>query len=153
MKKNLFMSFAVILTACIFMSCSKDDDAVFNLTMNGEAINIKSLKGEYDPSSSFYFWINDWTMTEQVCFYGSLSVKLENIEIGKDLTESLSMTADIKGDRIYTYHSGSLSVQSIDTSKKILTLEFKNLKYVSSLKNEVLLNGTLAIPYKMYGED
>ena len=49
MKKNLFMLFAVILTACVFASCSKDDDdnsgAASSLTMNGEAIKVKSIEG------------------------------------------------------------------------------------------------------------
>ena len=39
--------------------------------------------------------------------------------------------------------------QNIDTSKKVLTLEFKNLKYTNNLKKEVVLNGTLTIPYKI----
>ena len=50
------MLFAVILTACVFASCSKDDDdnlgAASSLTMNGEAIKVKSIEGEYDPSTS-----------------------------------------------------------------------------------------------------
>ena len=60
------MLFAVILTACVFASCSKDDDdnsgAASSLTMNGEAIKVKSIEGEYDPSTSFRaftFWVND----------------------------------------------------------------------------------------------
>lgn len=58
------MLFAVILTACVFASCSKDDDdnsgAASSLTMNGEAIKVKSIEGEYDPSTSFRaftFWV------------------------------------------------------------------------------------------------
>ena len=43
MRKNLFMVLAVILSACMFVSCSKDDDAgvASTLTMNGEGIKIK----------------------------------------------------------------------------------------------------------------
>lgn len=165
MKKNLFMLFAVILTACVFTSCSKDDDdagAGSTLTMNGEAIKIKSLEGEYDPSASFdafTFWVNDASAAAVgVYIQATLSAKLESIETGKDLTKSFGMLIQFKGGDEYvtdSSRSGNLVVQSIDTSKKVLTLEFKNLKYVSNLKNEVLLNGTLSIPYQVvkYGSE
>ena len=128
MKKNLFMLFVVILTACVFASCSKDDDdnsgAASSLTMNGEAIKVKSIEGEYDPSTSFRaftFWVNDASVINSGDEY---------------ITDS-------------DFRSGNLVVQNIDTSKKVLTLEFKNLKYTNNLKKEVILNGTLTIPYKI----
>lgn len=165
MKKNLFMLFVVLMTACIFVSCSKDDDdagAGSTLTMNGEAVKIKSLEGEYDPSTSFKafsFWVNDASSAAGgVYLQGDLSVKLESLEVGKDLTKSFGMLLQFKGGDEYVTdgsRSGSLVVQSIDTSKKVLVLEFRNLKFVSNLKNEVLLNGTLAIPYQIveYGSE
>lgn len=118
------MLFAVILTACVFASCSKDDDdnsgAASSLTMNGEAIKVKSIEGEYDPSTSFRaftFWVNDASVINTgVYIQGTLSTKLENLSTGSDITSKL---------------------------------EFKNLKYTNNLKKEVVLNGTLTIPYKI----
>lgn len=159
MKKNLLVLFAVVLTVCVFASCSKDDDdAGFTstLTMNGEAVKVSMLEGEYDPEASFRafsFWVNDASASAGgVYIQGSLSVKLESLEAGKDLTKSLSLLLQLKNGDEYIVdgsRSGSLTVQNIDTSKRVLTLEFKNLKYVSNLKNEVVLNGTLAIPYQI----
>ena len=152
------MLFAVILTACVFASCSKDDDdnsgAASSLTMNGEAIKVKSIEGEYDPSTSFRaftFWVNDASVINTgVYIQGTLSTKLENLSAGSDITSKLMEYNS--GDEYITdsdFRSGNLVVQNIDTSKKVLTLEFKNLKYTNNLKKEVILNGTLTIPYKI----
>ena len=154
------MLFAVILTACVFASCSKDDDdnsgAASSLTMNGEAIKVKSIEGEYDPSTSFRaftFWVNDASVINTgVYIQGTLSTKLENLSTGSDITSKLGLLMEYSGDEYITdsdFRSGNLVVQNIDTSKKVLTLEFKNLKYTNNLKKEVVLNGTLTIPYKI----
>lgn len=155
------MLFAVILTACVFASCSKDDDdnsgAASSLTMNGEAIKVKSIEGEYDPSTSFRaftFWVNDASVINTgVYIQGTLSTKLENLSTGSDITSKLGLLMEYNsGDEYITdgdFRSGNLVVQNIDTSKKVLTLEFKNLKYTNNLKKEVILNGTLTIPYKI----
>ena len=154
------MLFAVILTACVFASCSKDDDdnsgAASSLTMNGEAIKVKSIEGEYDPSTSFRaftFWVNDASVINTgVYIQGTLSTKLENLSTGSDITSKLGLLMEYNRDEYITdsdFRSGNLVVQNIDTSKKVLTLEFKNLKYTNNLKKEVVLNGTLTIPYKI----
>lgn len=155
------MLFAVILTACVFVSCSKDDDdnsgSASSLTMNGEAIKVKSIEGEYDPSTSFRaftFWVNDASVINTgVYIQGTLSIKLDNLAAGSDITSKLGLLIEYNsGDEYITdsdFRSGNLVVQNIDTSKKVLTLEFKNLKYTNNLKKEVVLNGTLTIPYKI----
>lgn len=160
MKKNLFMLFVVLLTTCIFTSCSKDDDdnnsgAASSLTMNGEAIKVTSIEGQYDPSTSFRaftFWVNDASVINTgVYIQGTLSTKLDNLATGDDITSKLGLLMEYnKGDEYITdgdFRSGNLVIQSIDTSKKVLTLEFKNLRYLNNLKKEVVLNGTLIIPY------
>lgn len=160
MKKNLFMLFVVLLTTCVFASCSKDDDdsnsgAASSLTMNGEAIKVKSIEGQYDPSTSFRafsFWVNDVSIINTgVYIQGALSIKLDNLTAGNDITSKFGLLMEYNnGDESITdrdFRSGNLVIQSIDTSKKVLTLEFKNLKYLNNLKKEVALNGTLTIPY------
>lgn len=154
------MLFAVILTACVFASCSKDDDdnlgAASSLTMNGEAIKVKSIEGEYDPSTSFRaftFWVNDASVINTGVYIQGTLTKLENLSAGSDITSKLGLLMEYNsGDEYITdsdFRSGNLVVQNIDTSKKVLTLEFKNLKYTNNLKKEVILNGTLTIPYKI----
>lgn len=159
MKKNLFMLLAVILSACMFVACSKDDDAgaASTLTMNGEAIKIKSIESEYEPTASFRpfsFWVNDATGANSgVYIQGTLSSKLESLVAGSDITSKLSLLLEYNNGDEYVseddYRSGKLILQSIDLSKKVLTLEFNSLKYINNLKKDVVLNGTLTIPYKI----
>jgi len=118
---------------------------------------VKSIEGEYDPSTSFRaftFWVNDASVINTgVYIQGTLSTKLENLSTGSDITSKLGLLMEYNsGDEYITdsdFRSGNLVVQNIDTSKKVLTLEFKNLKYTNNLKKEVVLNGTLTIPYKI----
>ena len=132
------MLFAVILTACVFASCSKDDDdnsgAASSLTMNGEAIKVKSIEGEYDPSTSFRaftFWVNDASVINTgVYIQGTLSTKLENLSTGSDITSKLGLLMEYNsGDEYITdsdFRSGNLVVQNIDTSK---TLKFHSYAF------------------------
>ena len=98
--------------------------------------------------------INDASVINTgVYIQGTLSTKLENLSTGSDITSKLGLLMEYNsGDEYITdsdFRSGNLVVQNIDTSKKVLTLEFKNLKYTNNLKKEVVLNGTLTIPYKI----
>jgi hypothetical protein len=159
MRKNLFMVLAVILSACMFVSCSKDDDAgvASTLTMNGEGIKIKSIEGEYEPTASFRpfsFWVNDATAANGgVYIQGTLSGKLESLVVGEDITSRLSLLLEYNSGDEYVseddYRSGKLVLQALDLSKKVLTLEFSNLKFINNLQKEVVLNGTLTIPYQI----
>lgn len=113
-----------------FASCSKDDDdnsgAASSLTMNGEAIKVKSIEGEYDPSTSFRaftFWVNDASVINTgVYIQGTLSTKLENLSAGSDITSKLGLLMEYNsGDEYITdsdFRSGNLVVQNIDTSKR-----------------------------------
>lgn len=105
-------------------------------------------------SEPFTFWVNDASVINTgVYIQGTLSTKLENLSTGSDITSKLGLLMEYNsGDEYITdgdFRSGNLVVQNIDTSKKVLTLEFKNLKYTNNLKKEVVLNGTLTIPYKI----
>ena len=120
-------------------------------------LRSKVLKVSNDPSTSFRaftFWVNDASVINTgVYIQGTLSTKLENLSAGSDITSKLGLLMEYNsGDEYITdsdFRSGNLVVQNIDTSKKVLTLEFKNLKYTNNLKKEVILNGTLTIPYKI----
>lgn len=47
------------------------------------------------------------------------------------------------------YQSGKIIVKNVDSSKKVLTVEFKEAKYLSNLKKSVVINGTLTVTYKV----
>lgn len=53
MKKDLFMLFAVLLTACVFMSCSKNDDNNDGKVENTIIINGKEFLNDETASVSY----------------------------------------------------------------------------------------------------
>ena len=93
--------------------------------------------------------LNIYNQSKAIIF--ALTYQKFNVEAFRILSRFQNLEYN-SGDEYITdsdFRSGNLVVQNIDTSKKVLTLEFKNLKYTNNLKKEVVLNGTLTIPYKI----
>lgn len=97
--------------------------------------------------------LNIYNQSKAIIF--ALTYQKFNVEAFRILSRFQNLEYN-SGDEYITdsdFRSGNLVVQNIDTSKKVLTLEFKNLKYTNNLKKEVVLNGTLTIPYKILEQE
>lgn len=163
MKKNYFKFLTVLVMVCCisisFSSCSSDDDNNENggntkssLTVDGKSIEITDLEAEYE-NNEFTFWVNDVATTDtRVYIQADFSAK-ESINTETDITSKFSILFQRnKGSEWFTedsYQSGKIIIKSIDSSKKVLTVEFQDAKYLSNLKKSVVINGTLTVTYKV----
>lgn len=168
MKKNYFMLLSMITILCFGLSlssCSDDDDddnsggkTKSTLTVDGKAIEITDLEAEYDDGA-FLFWVNDALSTDKRVYIQAEFSAKENISAGTDITSNFSILFQRnKGNEWFLengYRSGSIFVKEIDNNKKALTIEFKEVKYVSNLNNAIVLNGTLSMTYTVvqYGNE
>ena len=168
MMKYLYSILIVLFAAYTFIGCSDDDEpdssSTSTLEMNGVPINL---------------WVNGADViihNDGVYIQGKISRTDDDIRnntltinIGEDVTDRFSILLEYNhGDgyvtgwgrdnnAVSTYLSGNVKVKSIDKTKHILTLEFKNLTYDSTddddmSVDEIVLTGTLAIPYKVIVE-
>lgn len=166
MKKNHFLSVLLILCISIVStSCSDDDDDNIDgnktkstLTVDGKAIEITDLEAEYDDGA-FLFWVNDALSTHsRVYIQAEFSAK-ETISVGTDITSKFEVLFQRNSGKEWFmedgFRSGSIVIKEIDNNKKTLTIEFKEVKYVSNLNNGIVLNGTLALNYTVvqYGNE
>lgn len=169
MKKNYFKFQSVlVMVFCIsisFSACSSDDNdnngdnkTKSTLTVDGKAVEIVDLVAEYDDGV-FSFWVNDALSTHsRVYIQAEFSAK-ETISAGTDITSKLEILFQRNSGKEWfmdsEYRSGSVFVKEIDNKKKTITIEFKEVKYLSNLKNGIVLNGTLAMNYTVvqYGNE
>lgn len=158
MKNNFFLLFAILLTTTILMGCSKDEDEQnmpSSLTLNGVAIKINDLEGEYDPEGSwdrFTFWVNnalDETYIQATVSYDAKFIANEDITDKCDiLINTGDDWANVVPDMPNTsYRSGKLIIENFDFDNRKITLRFDNYKYISDHKNVMELNGTLNMPF------
>lgn len=166
MKKNLFLLLVVLLTTSILVACSKDEDeqnGSSSLTLNGVAIKINDLEGEYDPEGSwdrFTFWVNnalDKTYIQATISYDAKFIANEDITDKCDiLINAGDDWANVVPDMPNTsYRSGKLIIVEFDYDKRKITLKFDSYKYISDHKNAMELNGTISMPFTIvkYGSD
>lgn len=166
MKKYIFTVFAAMLTACVFMSCSKDEDeqdASSSLTLNGVAIKIDALGGEYDPEGSwnrFMFWVNN--AFDETYLAANVSSDAKFVA-NEDITDKCDITINIGDDWANvipdmpntSYRSGKLIIEKFDYDNRRIMLKFDSYKYISDHKNAMELNGTISVPFTIvkYGTD
>lgn len=176
MKKNYFKFLSVLVMVCCisisFSACGNDDDdniddggnTKSSLTVDGKSVEITDLEAEYEDGV-FAFWVNDVQTTEKrVYIQADFSAK-ENISTETDITSKFNILFQRnKGSEWFigdgdsqsgvlvgynSFRSGNIIVKSTDINKKILTVEFKDAKYFSNLKNTIVINGTLVMSYKV----
>ena len=166
MKKNYLILLNVLTVLCFglsFSSCSDDDDnsggkTKSTLTVDGKAIEIIDLEAEYDDGA-FLFWVNDALSTDKRVYIQAEFAAKENISAATDITSKFEILFQRnKGNEWFledSYRSGSILVKEIDNNKKTLTIEFKEVKYVSNFNNAIVLNGTLSMTYTVvqYGNE
>lgn len=173
MKKNYFKFLPVLVTLyCIgisFSSCSDDDDdnngsTTSSLTVDGKSVEIADLEAEYE-NGIFSFWVNDALSTDKRVYIQADFASQENISSDTDITSKFNIlfqrnsgaewfvgSGDSQSGIIpeyNSYRSGNVIVKNTDTNKKTLTVEFKDVKYLSNLNNTIVINGTLVMSYKV----
>lgn len=157
-----------------------DSSSTSTLEMNGVPIKVYSnTDGEWDSRDGFNLWVNGADViihNDGVYIQGKISRTDDDIRnntltinIGEDVTDRFSILLEYNhfdgyvtgwgrdNNAVSTYLSGNVKVKSIDKTKHILTLEFENLTYDSTddddmSVDEIVLTGTLAIPYKVIVE-
>lgn len=164
MKKNYFKFLSVLVMLCCisisFSACGDDDeDDIDNggntkssLTVDGKSVEITDLEAEYEDGV-FAFWVNDVQTTEKRVYIQAEFSAKESISAETDVTSKFSILFQRnKGSEWFVqdgYQSGKIIVKNIDSSKKVLTVEFKEAKYLSNLKKSIVINGTLTVTYKV----
>ena len=163
MKKNILKILPLFL--CLFLafsisSCSKDDEADIDnggdtkssLTVDGKSVEITDLEAEYE-GGVFAFWVNDALSTDKRVYIQAEFSAKESISAETDIKSKFSILFQRnKGSEWFMqdgYQSGKIIVKNVDSSKKVLTIEFKEAKYLSNLKKSVVINGTLTVTYKV----
>lgn len=159
MKKKNFYLLNLLVVLCFgfsFVACSNDDDGSgtinSTLVVNNEAIEITDLEAEYDDGT-FSFWVNDVATTDKRVYIQAEFSAKENISAGTNITSKFEILFQRnKGTEYFmedAYQSGIITIKEIDSSKKIFTIEFKEVKYISNLRNSIILNGILKLNYKV----
>lgn len=143
MKKNLFMLFAVILTACVFMSCSKDDDDKSDekvedtININGkEYLNDETASATYNSYSQSLSFEAGFSDPESLMDINYLTItcndaasldKLSNgMELNVKVKEYIRNT-DIGSSYNYATVGGKVVVDNV-TSESV-TLRFDDFKF------------------------
>lgn len=162
MKKNYFKFLSVLVMVCCisisFSACGDDDDidnggnTKSSLTVDGKSVEITDLEAEYEDGV-FAFWVNDVQTTDKRVYIQAEFSSKESINTETDVTSKFSILFQRnKGSEWFMqdgYQSGKIIVKNVDNSKKVLTVEFKEAKYLSNLKKSVVINGTLTVTYKV----
>lgn len=151
------------MVCCIsisFSACGNDDDddiedggnTKSSLTVDGKSVEITDLEAEYEDGV-FAFWVNDVQTTEKRVYIQAEFSAKESISTETDVTSKFSILFQRnKGSEWFvqdSYQSGKIIVKNVDNSKKVLTVEFKEAKYLSNLKKTIVINGTLTVTYKV----
>lgn len=174
-KNNLKYSIllALLLTfGFIFPSCSSDDEdggetgGQSTLTVDGQSAKIDDLEAEYDDGT-FFFWVNDVATTDKRVYIQAEFAAKESISAGTDITskfeilfqrnggrewfvgEGKNSNSSMLGEGYNAYRAGNIVVKEIDSNKKTITIEFKEVQYFSNLKNTITINGILKLNYKV----
>lgn len=174
MKKNNFYLLQLLVILCFgfsFAACSDDDDdnggnTSSTLTINNEAIEITDLEAEYD-GGTFFFWVNDVATTDKRVYIQAEFSTKESVSAGTDITSKFEILFQRNGGREWfvgegknsgssmlgegynSYRGGNIVIKDIDSNKKTITIEFKEVQYFSNLKNTITINGTLKLNYKV----
>lgn len=175
MKKDYFKFLSVLVMVCCisisFSACGDDEDDIddggnmkSSLTVDGKFVEITNLEAEYEDGV-FSFWVNDVTTTNKGIYIQADFSAKENISTEMDITSKFNILFQrnsgnewFVGDgnkqsgvipEYNSYRSGNIIVKHTDVNKKILTIEFRNSKYLSNLKNLIVINGTLVMSYKV----
>jgi|GEM_PF-6392611 len=170
--KKIFNVLMILFLSVGFVACGSDDDddidnggnTKSSLTVDGKSVEIADLEAEYEDGV-FSFWVNDAATTnKRVYIQADFSAK-ENLSAETDITSKFNILFQrnsgaewFVGDgnkqsgaipEYNSYRSGSIIVKNIDVNKKIFTVEFKDAKYLSNLKNLIAINGILVMNYKV----
>ncbi len=159
--RKYFQSVVLLLSLIICASCSSDDEGdegSSSLTLNGVALKIHDIEGEYDPEGSwnmFTFWVNN-DLLSKTSIIGTIPFDA-NFVSGEDITNECSLTiyngedcALVIPDAPNTkYRSGKVFIDKFDYEKRTITIRFEQYKCLSDLKNDMVINGTLNIAFSV----
>lgn len=176
MKKTYFKFLNALVILCIslsFASCSDDGDdekgetgGQSTLTVDGQSAKIDDLEAEYDDGT-FFFWVNDVATTDKRIYIQAAFTAKESVSTGTDITskfeilfqrnsgnewfvgEGKNSSGSMLGEGYNSYRGGNIVIKDIDSNKKTITIEFKEVQYFSNLKNTITINGTLKLNYKV----
>ena len=145
MKKNLFMLFAVLLTACIFMSCSKDDDnddekVEGTININGKDYrNDESASASYNSNNQSLSFEAGFSNPESLMDISYFTIASNDAASVDKLTNGMELNAKVKefvkntdlgSSYTYTTVGGKVVVDNV-TSESI-TLRYDDFKFTKN---------------------
>lgn len=145
MKKNLFMLFAVLLTACIFMSCSKDDDnddekVEDTININGKDYrNDESASASYNSNNQSLSFEAGFSNPESLMDISYFTIASNDAASVDKLTNGMELNAKVKefvkntdlgSSYTYTTVGGKVVVDNV-TSESI-TLRYDDFKFTKN---------------------
>ena len=142
MKKNLFMLFAVLLTACIFMSCSKDDDnddekVEDTININGKDYrNDESASASYNSNNQSLSFEAGFSNPESLMDITYLTINCSNAESLDKLSNGMELNTKVKEfvkntdlGSSYNYATVGGKVVVDNVTSETVTLRYDNFKF------------------------